>query len=84
MTLPQVSAQPFFRVASDHTHLVAGIPIVEVVRPASQAAVHIRHHVPQRDAGQFPFRQFRQSRIDFSTALSDGRTFGYGLPDFAP
>ena len=37
---------------------------MEVVRPATQAAVHIAHNVAQGDGGQVPLGQFRQSRLD--------------------
>ena len=38
---------------------------MEVVRPASEAAIHIPHHVTERDGGQGSPRQFRQPRFDF-------------------
>ncbi|KFB70061.1 MAG: hypothetical protein CAPSK01_000211 [Candidatus Accumulibacter vicinus] len=38
---------------------------MEVVCPASQAAVDVSHDISQGDGGQFPAREFRQPRLDF-------------------
>jgi len=37
---------------------------MEIVRPASQAEIHVSHYIAQGDGGQLPPRQFRQLRLD--------------------
>ena len=64
MALHQVRAQALFRMDSGLAQHPAGVSIVKVVRPASQAAVHVSHDVIQCDVGQFPSRQCRQLRLD--------------------
>lgn len=80
VAFPQVSAQSFFRVAPDLAHRQAGIPVVEVVHPASQASVHILTTSPSGMQVSSRFVRSVSLALIFFTALSDGRTFGSGLP----
>ena len=57
-------AQALFRMGLDLFHDLVRIPIVEVVGPAAQAAVHISHHLLQSNGSQFPPRQRRQLRLE--------------------
>ena len=64
MARHQVRTQALFRVDSGLAQHPAGVSVVEVVRPAAKAAVHVAHDVVQCDVGQFPSRQCRQLRLD--------------------
>ncbi len=65
MPFHQMRAQAFFGMRPQLFHDIAGIAVMEVVRPPAEGGVHTADNIVQRNGCALPCSQLLDARLDF-------------------